>query len=82
MYENARDDETMSRASRNIISKGTELGKEMGLWHRFLYQNYAGKEQKVFEGYGPENRARLLQIQQRYDPQGVFKRLQPGYFKV
>lgn len=72
----------MTRASQNIIAKSIDLGKEMGLWHRFVYQNYAGKGQEVFESYGPENHARLLQMQQKYDPQGVFKRLQPGYFKV
>lgn len=82
MYENASDDETMKRVSRNVISRSIALGQEMGLWHPFVYQNYAGQDQDVFAGYGSENRARLLRIQHEYDPEGVFKRLQPGYFKL
>jgi hypothetical protein len=54
----------------------------MGLWHRFIYQNYAGIGQDVFASYGPERHARLLETQQKYDPEGVFLRLQPGYFKL
>lgn len=72
----------MRQASDNMISKAVALGKEMGLWHRFIYQNYATIQQDVFEGYGPENRARLSQIKQKYDPTGVFTKLQPGYFKI
>jgi hypothetical protein len=54
----------------------------MGLYHPFTYQNYAGPGQDVFASYGAENRMRLLKIQQKYDPEGVFSRLQPGYYKV
>jgi FAD/FMN-containing dehydrogenase len=54
----------------------------MGLHHRYIYQNYANISQDVFAGYGEENRDRLRKIQRKYDPEGVFSRLQPGYFKV
>ena len=59
-----------------------ELGKEMGLYHRYIYQNYADGDQDAFAGYGEENRERLRGIHKRFDPEGVFWRLQPGYFKV
>jgi hypothetical protein len=75
-------DEVMKRASQNIISRAIALGEEMGLHHPFIYQNYAGPGQDVFAGYGAENRDRLLGIQQSYDPDGVFSRLQPGHFKL
>ena len=56
--------------------------KDLGVYHRYIYQNYANITQDVFAGYGEENRERLREIQKKYDPEGVFSRLQPGYFKV
>lgn len=82
MWTDAADDEVVERASRNVIDKAVALGKEMGLYHRYIYQNYAAHGRDVFGGYGPENRARLLEIQKKYDPNRIFARLQPGYFKL
>ena len=56
--------------------------KARDLHHRFIYQNYAYTKQDVFSGYGPENKEKLLAIQQKYDPEGVLEKLQPGYFKL
>ncbi|RFU30534.1 hypothetical protein B7463_g5842, partial [Scytalidium lignicola] len=81
-YKDASYDEAMKHVSRNVLSRAIALGKEMGLHHRFIYQNYAAHDRDVFSGYGNENRKRLLQIQQRYDPDEVFQRLQPGHFKL
>jgi hypothetical protein len=76
------DDPIMKTANSNIITRTTALAKSMNLHHRYIYQNYANISQDVFAGYGEENRQRLRAIQQKYDPEGVFSRLQPGYFKV
>jgi hypothetical protein len=54
----------------------------MGLDFRYIYQNYASQNQEVFESYGTENHERLTKISKKYDPLGVFAKLQPGYFKV
>jgi hypothetical protein len=70
------------RAGKNIIDRSVALGKEMGLHHPYIYQNYAAKDQDVFEGYGSKNRNRLREIQKKYDPEGIFSRLNPGYSKV
>jgi len=59
-----------------------DLLEKEGLLHRWVYPNYGNEEQDVFAGYGEENRAKMREIQKRYDPEGVFSRLQPGYFKV
>ena len=48
----------------------------------FLYQNYAAAEQKVFAGYGQSNWKRLREISLKYDPDRVWQKLQPGYFKL
>ena len=81
-WSDPKDDSAVTTANSNIISRTTALAKEMGLHHRYIYQNYANASQDVFAGYGKENRERLRTIQKEYDPEGVFSRLQPGYFKV
>ena len=82
LWSDPKDDEAMRTAGSNVIARAKVLAKEMGLHHRYLYQNYANGSQDVFMGYGEENRERLREIQRKYDPEGVFWRLQPGYFKV
>lgn len=54
----------------------------MGLDHPYLYQNYAAQQQNVLASYGATNLAKLKAASQKYDPQQVFQRLQPGYFKL
>lgn len=44
--------------------------------------NYASQFQDVVPSYNATNHARLVSIAEKYDPDGVFQRLQPGYFKL
>jgi hypothetical protein len=81
-WSRPEDDLIMSIAGTNIISRAVALAKEMGLHHRYIYQNYANASQDVFGSYGEENREKLKKIQRKYDPEGVFTKLQPGYFKL
>lgn len=80
--QDAADYERFQALADKIMSDIASLAKERGLYHPFIYQNYAGSEQDVYAGYSKENRARLRQIQRKYDPEGVFWKLQPGYHKV
>lgn len=70
------------RTAQNIVDRAVIIGKEMGVHHPFIYQNYAAKSQDVFGGYSVENQERLRRIQKEVDPEGVFSRLQPGYFSL
>ena len=81
-WDNAEDDEAVHAAHDGFLNRTVALAKEMGLWTRYIYQNYADISQDVFAGYGEDNRAKLREIQQRYDPSGMFSRLQPGYSKL
>ncbi|KAF3390206.1 putative FAD-linked oxidoreductase [Penicillium rolfsii] len=81
-YSDAADDARFIMLNDQIMDKIISVAKERGLYHPFIYQNYAGAGQNVYAGYGAENRARLSEIQKKYDPEGVFWKLQPGYFKV
>ncbi|OAA76205.1 FAD binding domain-containing protein [Akanthomyces lecanii RCEF 1005] len=81
-YKHAKDDEVVRVASERIHERIKALGKEMGLYHPFIYPNYAAVGQDVFAGFAPENLARLLEIQSRYDPGRVFANLQPGHLTL
>ncbi|PVH74286.1 FAD-binding domain-containing protein [Cadophora sp. DSE1049] len=81
-WGSSKDDELVVRTAQNIIDRSVIIGKEMGVHHPFIYQNYAAKSQDVFAGYSVENQERLRRIQKEVDPEGVFVRLQPGYFSL
>lgn len=55
---------------------------ELGLATEFLYAGDANEFQNVFVTYPKENQERLEQIRDAYDPEGVFKRLNFGGFKI
>lgn len=81
-WDNASDDAVVADFARNLIARVNSTAYAMGKGHPYIYQNYAAKEQKVFEGYGEENHEKLRKISRKYDPEGVFQQLQPGYFKL
>ncbi|KAF7900223.1 uncharacterized protein EAF01_007525 [Botrytis porri] len=81
-WENEEDDEKVFTVLDRFVERAVDLAKEWGLDDRFIYMNYASKEQNVFGGYGEVNENKLRDVQRKYDPEGVFKRLQPGYFKL
>ncbi|KAL5341102.1 hypothetical protein BJX70DRAFT_396158 [Aspergillus crustosus] len=55
---------------------------QAGLFDPFNYIGDAAGFQEIFAGYGEENRRRLVQVAQRYDPDAVWQTLMPGGFKV
>jgi len=81
-WADKKEDAQVLSIMRGIIDKSIALAESRNLSNRYLYQNYAYIEQDVFSGYGAANKARLLKIQSKYDPQNVFTELQPGYFKL
>ncbi|KAH8900554.1 FAD-binding domain-containing protein [Thozetella sp. PMI_491] len=81
-YKSAKDDEKVQNMANSILSKAVELGKQMGLHHPFIYPNYAATGQDIYAGFSAENRQRLLEIQEAYDPGRVFSGLQPDHLKL
>jgi hypothetical protein len=81
-YSDPADDEKVHNANDRFMNRAVALSKEMGLDHRYIYQNYANQTQDVFAGLSPENKQRLLQIQKKHDPERVLSRLQPGAFRL
>jgi vacuolar-type H+-ATPase subunit C/Vma6 len=64
------------------LAKATARAKELDLYHRYLYMNYASQFQDVIGGYGETSRAKMRDIAKKYDESNVFQVLQPGYFKL
>jgi hypothetical protein len=81
-WTNAADDARVIGAYSRIISRSDAEAKSRGLYEDYLYMNYASQYQAVVPSYGPANQQRLKQVSARYDPTGVYQKLQPGYFKL
>ena len=56
--------------------------KKQGVYHDFIYLNYAGPYQSVIPSYGKEKLEILKSVSKKYDPTAVFQKLQPGGFKL
>ena len=71
-WKNAADDAVVFAAYRKFFERAEAAAKEMGLWHRYKYANYAEASQDVWAGYGEESVERLRKVQKEVDPKGVF----------
>ncbi|RFU77145.1 fad binding domain-containing [Trichoderma arundinaceum] len=81
-WSSAKDDNRVIAAARNTISRGSTAAQERNVLHPYVFLNYANPEQDPFPSYGAENHDRLKTISQKYDPQQVWQKLLPGYFKL
>lgn len=82
MWSTASDDEAVFAAAARFINRANETAYAQGLGHPYIYQNYAAIQQPVFQGYGQKNLAKLRAASKKYDPTGVWQKLQPGFFKL
>jgi hypothetical protein len=67
---------------QRILEKVKEEAEKRGLYHPFLFANYAGQWQDVVGSYGASNVEYLSEVSKRYDPEQVFQRLHSGSFKA
>ena len=81
-WSSKSDDPRIYASTKRIIDRAIATAKELHLDHKYIYQNYASRGQDVFAGYGKANHDRLVRISKKYDPDQIFQKLQPGYFKL
>ncbi|TKX21561.1 hypothetical protein C1H76_6057 [Elsinoe australis] len=81
-WTNPDDGDALFDITSDMLKKTKAEAAARGLANDFTYMNYAAQFQDVIASYGAENKARLQQIAKKYDPQGVFQTLSPGYFKL
>lgn len=82
VWSDGADDALVQDAMNDIIGGISDDAQRRGTFNRFKYMNYASEFQTVVPSYGDQNRERLVEIADQYDPHGVFQRLQPGHFKL
>ncbi|KAL4798062.1 hypothetical protein BDV19DRAFT_397325 [Aspergillus venezuelensis] len=77
-FKHAADEARMREASKKIVDAAEDAAKKEGLLLEYKYVNYAARDQNALAGYGPSNLERLWGVARKYDPEGVFQRLQGG----
>ena len=82
MWSDTADDDRIIATTTRILNNAITTAEEMNLDYKYIYQNYASLNQSVFAGYGTANQQQLIQISKKFDPDQVFQKLQPGYFKL
>jgi len=67
---------------KSICAKVQAEAERRGIYHPFLFSNYAGEWQDVVGSYGEETLKSLSEVAKVYDPEQVFQHLQSGSFKL
>ncbi|KAL4766866.1 hypothetical protein BDW60DRAFT_212518 [Aspergillus nidulans var. acristatus] len=76
------DDEEVVSVLTRLGAMIEALAQEHGKYQSFKYMNYAHQQQDVIASFGEKNKAFLKEVAAKYDPNGVFQRLQVGGFKL
>lgn len=79
-WTDSADDGEALAAIRGFTDRVEELLKKRGLFLGTKMMNDAGDAQNVLESYGEENLKRLKDVSAKYDPLGVFQKLQNNGF--
>ncbi|KAI0490431.1 hypothetical protein F4859DRAFT_458007 [Xylaria cf. heliscus] len=81
-WKNAEDDKLVSATAEKLMDGIVKEAHQFGGADPFIYLNYADESQDPISSYGAESVRRLIQVQQKYDPKGVFTFQVPGGYKI
>ena len=79
-WTDGADEAAIHSAHEAIARLTAELAEEKGLLLTYLAMNFAHSSQKVLQSYGAENVKFLKETASKYDPEGLFQRLQNNDF--
>ena len=82
IHASPTSDNTVSTTILRLIQQIEDLAAKRNKDSRYRFLNYGYKDQKILQGYGPENIAKLRAASKKYDPTGFFQQRVPGGFKV
>jgi len=83
MYWNrAENDDLIYTEIQKLLERGERKAKDVGVWNKYLYLNYADKWQKPIRGYGENNVRMLKEVSRKYDPKQTFQKAAIGGFKL
>lgn len=82
-WENAADNEKVNQFVATFLSNLNAAAKQQGLHIPFSFLNDAQSGEKVFQYYGGgKSLPKMQKISKKYDPNGVFQKLETGGFKL
>jgi len=81
-WDTADDDSVGNKVAMELGSQLDAHVMESGGVVSYQFMNDAGADQDVMSSYGAENHQRLRSVAKKYDPTGVFQRLEPGGYKL
>lgn len=76
------NDELVRTVLHRFVDEAQAKAKQMGVYNRYIYANYAADFQDPMAGYGDRSLRFLKQVSRKYDPGQVFQRRVPGGFKL
>ncbi|KAI0379083.1 hypothetical protein F5Y04DRAFT_290559 [Hypomontagnella monticulosa] len=74
------DDAAAQQAINTMTQNTRNIARDKGLLLDYLSMNFANSSQDVLRSYGAENVRRMQETAAKYDPEGVFQKLQNGGF--
>lgn len=74
------DDAAAENAVDTLAATAKSLAEKEGKLLKYLCMTFASSEQDVINSYGAENVKEMQQVAAKYDPEGVFQKLQHGGF--
>jgi hypothetical protein len=81
-YDNQADDEKVIGVAKQALQVIEEEARNRGVYHPWLYLNYAFPHQDPIGSYGVESQVQLQKVGKKYDPEGFFQTAGAGLFKL
>ena len=81
-WRSAEHDELVADRVDKLLSDMRELARTRGLYHRYIFPNYAWPSEPVMAGYGEERLATLRAVAGKWDRDGFFQDRVVGGFKL
>ncbi|KAI5866712.1 putative oxidoreductase [Durotheca rogersii] len=81
-WSDTAHDEQVYEAARSLMADVEDRAKKLGVYHPYIYLDYAAPWQAVIQGYGEESVKKLQKLRKRVDPGHVFTRKVTGGFKI
>lgn len=82
LWWKAEDDAAVTAAADAMYAEIEAAAREQGSYMRYIFMNDANEGQAVLASYGEESVRRMREVQEQYDPHGVFERKMVGAFKL
>jgi hypothetical protein len=74
------EDAAIHKAVCTISERTKGLARDRDLLLDFILPTFAGKKQNVMRSYGEDNVRKMKEVAAKYDPDGVFQKLQNDGF--